>query len=566
MEGAVILMVALYLIQSILVGELKIKKSPLYLPIFLYTGLMVIYYFFSKHRAVAQPELVRILLSSAVLIVLANSILRVRDLRLLIWVWTISCTIIGLYGLGQRAGGFWIFDIPFFARPAATFGNPNFYATYLVVSIALVMGLLFCLKRFGKILLLPTLIILVLNLYFTKTRGAWIAFIIILLCFPLVYLYLAGANKGSIRIWKILLVLILLGLAIFSIYHKDIWVRQTQRLLIWRDTLVMCIKRPLGVGIGAYHIHFPQFASRGLLEILPQGKFIVNYAHNEPLQVWAETGILGFGLFLWIILSFFFRGFGSLRRDSRNEVALIGGLIFASIGVLVHSLFSVNMRFIVSSIYLFLFMGLVISQTDSDILSLRFKRLFYPIRVILVLIIILSSLFLINSFRAPFRAVHRLEAETDFFDEEVVEPAEQIARIERYIRDNPSNFEAHFKLGWIYAKGIKKKKDGKEYIDQNAVEKAISNFEAASRINPTHSGIYNNLGNIYYTIGNRKSAIESYKKAIEVNPKDANAHFNLGFVYFNIGLMKEAAKEFQTVLDLDPKNHKAAIMIEKMVQ
>ena len=342
--------------------------------------------------------------------------------------------------------------------------------------------------------------------------------------------------------------------------------RQTQRLLIWRDTLVMCIRKPLGVGIGAYHIHFPQFASKRLMEILPPGKFIVNYAHNEFLQVWAETGILGFGLFLWIISSFFFNGFVLLGKSKRDEVALIGGIIFASIAVLVHSLFSVNMRFIVSSIYLFFLMGLVISQIDSDILSLRFERLLYPIRVVLVLIIILSSLFLINSLREPFKAIHRLEAETDFFDEEVQDPREQIARIQKYIRDNPSDFEAHFRLGWIYAKEIKKKRGGKEYIDRKAVKKAIHHFEVASSIDPTHSGIYNNLGNIHYTIGDRKSAIESYKKAIEVNPKDVNAHFNLGFVYFNIGLMKEAAKEFQIVLDLDPKNHKAAIMIEKMVQ
>jgi hypothetical protein len=49
--------------------------------------------------------------------------------------------------------------------------------------------------------------------------------------------------------------------------------------MIWRDTLKMTAANPVfGIGLGEFHNEFPAYASRDLLEILPMGKFIVNYA------------------------------------------------------------------------------------------------------------------------------------------------------------------------------------------------------------------------------------------------------------------------------------------------
>jgi hypothetical protein len=164
MEVCIILMMALCLIKAFIGGDIVIKKSPLYLPIFLYIGLVIVYYLVSGHKAIASVELSRVLLSSGIFLAVCNGFFRVRDLVYLVWIWIISATIIGLYGFGQYLGGFWIFKIPLFTRPSATFGNPDFYATYLVISIALGIGLLLYLERFRKIYIIPTIFVLILNL------------------------------------------------------------------------------------------------------------------------------------------------------------------------------------------------------------------------------------------------------------------------------------------------------------------------------------------------------------------------------------------------------------------
>ena len=79
-------------------------------------------------------------------------------------------------------------------------------------------------------------------------------------------------------------------------------------------------------------------------------------------------------------------------------------------------------------------------------------------------------------------------------------------------------------------------------------------------------GAYNNLGNIYYTVGKQDSAVMYYREALKRNPSLVDAHFNLGYIYYHKGLLKEAVGEFKKVIELDPDNYKAKIMLEKMVQ
>jgi len=111
------------------------------------------------------------------------------------------------------------------------------------------------------------------------------------------------------------------------------------RLSIDRDALSMFRRKPLlGWGLGTFPTVYPQFRSF-------YTNFFVNEAHNDYLQLLAETGLLGFGTMLWFLVVLYRRGLGKIRNWSSNVsgattlVCLLG-----TSGILVHSFFDFNLQ------------------------------------------------------------------------------------------------------------------------------------------------------------------------------------------------------------------------------
>lgn len=102
-----------------------------------------------------------------------------------------------------------------------------------------------------------------------------------------------------------------------------------ERMAAWRSGFVMAVTHPLGVGLGNYS-----------LLVRPEGGF--NYrtpvsAHNAYLELAAETGVVGFGLWLALLGSAFF----ALGRASSLAGALAG--LTSLVGFAVLSLFDIMM-------------------------------------------------------------------------------------------------------------------------------------------------------------------------------------------------------------------------------
>ena len=111
------------------------------------------------------------------------------------------------------------------------------------------------------------------------------------------------------------------------------------RMQIDRDTLKMALQRPiLGWGQGTFPEVYPRFRSF-------YTDSLVNAAHNDYLQALAETGIVGFGIMIWLLVS-------ALRPAACKSKTwtsdLNGAVSVAAIlgisGILVHSLVDFNMQ------------------------------------------------------------------------------------------------------------------------------------------------------------------------------------------------------------------------------
>jgi tetratricopeptide (TPR) repeat protein/predicted secreted protein len=556
-ELSVILLAGAWFVFNGLEFKQSIPASCLHLPLLVWCLLILIHYVVAPDKMVAGQEFERMLLGLGIYFVIASAPWGIKQRRIVLGVWVLSASVISLYVLGQYWG--WSFgrvQIPRMSRPFGTFGNPLFFAAYLVTTIPVAWSLALTEAPPPKFLWWLCSLVMIIALYATKARGGWVGFGIALILFIAVYLRRKGAARKTIAL-ALTALAIIAGVFVWS--NRLVWLRQTHRLLIWRDTAVMGLKNPFGVGIGGFHTNFPKYASEGLKEVLPQNQFIVNYAHNEYLEVFAETGIVGLSVFLWMLVLFWKEGLkASYQKDSQTGIIALG-LLSGGVALLGQNFFCVNMRFIISSVYLFMVMGLVVNAQASMQVAgrgtVRYNAGKQPKVSFLSRICgLLIGVFIIGYFTPqiwkPFRASQIVENEK-FFEESG--DYSVIKELKDKAKKGECNYDDYYKLGYEYAK-------------HKQWQEAITSFEQALRIQPNSRGAYNNLGNIYYMTNRRRAAIECYERSIAIKPDQADAHFNLGYLYYMEGQLAEAASEFQKVLKYDPDNAKARIMYKKMVE
>lgn len=114
--------------------------------------------------------------------------------------------------------------------------------------------------------------------------------------------------------------------------------KAVDRLLYWRDTLPLIAAYPLaGCGLGAYEPAFQSF-NRGA------PMFLVDFAHNDYLQVLAELGAVGFALMAALMLAVLARVFRAATEPLEWQYRCLG---LASAGavcaILLHSLVDFNL-------------------------------------------------------------------------------------------------------------------------------------------------------------------------------------------------------------------------------
>ncbi|MGA9530093.1 MAG: O-antigen ligase family protein [Terriglobales bacterium] len=111
------------------------------------------------------------------------------------------------------------------------------------------------------------------------------------------------------------------------------------RLTIDRDCLHMFLKRPfLGWGLGTFPTVYPGFRSF-------YTTFFVNQAHNDYLQLLVETGLAGFAIGVWLMVTVF-RGAAAKLKNWTETVsgALTVAALLGCVGILVHSALDFNLQ------------------------------------------------------------------------------------------------------------------------------------------------------------------------------------------------------------------------------
>jgi O-antigen ligase len=225
-------------------------------------------------------------------------------------------------------------------------------SVYAVVSIFLIIFLLREHKKNLKILYSVMLVLCLVGLFLTKSRGSYAGFAVGALA-------VLWFNFRSIKKF-IISILAMIAVSVPLIFLSDAFKRIMQifdfkeaniswRFVLWERALYMFKQSPI-FGVGFARFNDVDFSSRlndfsferlhvfvGYPKIVsffmdPKYDFSNAHAHNSYLQYLAETGIVGLGLliFFWIfIFKKILKGYNTIKDDFSKKVLLcsMGGII-----------------------------------------------------------------------------------------------------------------------------------------------------------------------------------------------------------------------------------------------
>ncbi len=252
----------------------------------------------------------------------------------------------------------------------STFGNPNFFGSFLVLILPLSMFFVF--KR-PHILTSMSYTLIFFALLTSRTRGAWVGALFAFVSYFMIIFLLKHWSKQTTKALVYLIMSSLLALVVFQILSPDVFGLEissivtdakkvvtndsdvvhagSNRMYIWLKTLELVTEQPLtGVGLENLQIAFVSQYKDDMLAQLGRVMF-VDKAHNEYLHIAVTAGIPA----LIIYLGFLFRiARKYTKRLAQSEVYL--ALTASLIGYLTQAFFNIS---VVSVAFIFwAFLGL----------------------------------------------------------------------------------------------------------------------------------------------------------------------------------------------------------------
>lgn len=593
-------------------GEVLLPRSKMIVPLGVYVCLCLISTLLSRYRYASAQELVCLVCCGMLLFVTVRAVTSERAFLLVAGMLAAVAALSCLYGILQRYGVDPAFgdDVLGFEpqRSFSTMGHPNFFASFLVLAMPVFLSLFYCTEsRLAKGLLLPLICAVLLSLFYTESRGAWLGYLgalplwfffslssrkwrlvslgpMLAVAAAMFLLLLMEGARGYVIVWALpfwlaavlafqlagrqrklrfpkkptwgalLLVAVVLasnllvnskriGGRMEATFEAEKGSVRTRRI-IWAATLKMLMARPVfGWGPGTFGIYFPRFRDPATA-----GKIAPNtlHAHCEYLETAAETGLVGLGVFLWMLAAFVresIRRIGQ-ARDDLQRMAIVG-LLAGCTAILLQGGVSVTTRWVVGRFFLWVGIGLTIAagrmsarvgtggksgkkKRMSSQQSESFSRI--PIKPI----------------RAPARAVFILfvvgvVAAAGWWGGRVLKSAVLTTNAERYLvgADRVAG-------GRLKAAGILEALGEKKALR----EKAIELYERAIKLNPYNLTAYYRLGHCYNLQRKFEDSLRTYRRMATLSPDGSDIHFNLGVVYGNMRKWEDSRSELETALSM----------------
>jgi tetratricopeptide (TPR) repeat protein len=367
-----------------------------------------------------------------------------------------------------------------------------------------------------------------------------------------------------------------------------------RRMATWNFALMMIKDRPLlgsGIGIFKYNTlrYQAEFFSQGdNRSLYPYG--IAQEAHNEYLHFWAELGIIGLGIFLWMVIAYFYYGLKLLKKTKNNyRQGMLIGMMGIVMAVLVDGIFGFPLHLPATIVLFWLSLGLTISiaqngeeekererakETKNIKDDKKEKKYLAKFKPFLFIAIIALSIFLCITLSRPFIArvywfYGAKEAKAENLDQ-------ALAVYQKSLQYDPYLGSMYYCIGEIlmnhkkdhtlaeeYFKKAEKYTDYPKlpqylaniYFQRGEFEKAVTKLELAVTYQESKAAmlpLYRAIGTSYLKLKDYEKAETAFNNALKIDGNSYKAHYGLAGAYFNQGKKDLALLEFKKVIELAP--------------
>lgn len=358
LEIGTALLMLLWMAKQSALGRVKIRLNPLYLPMALLAALVLFQFItgMTAYRSITLSRAMLFLTYAAILFLVSHTLRSDRDLRTFsIW-FSVFGFAVALFAIAQgftdKAGKLYWVRMPRFG--SWTYGPYVDHSHYaglmeMLLPIPLVLAVLGMERGAKRALLWLSAGTIAASIFLSQSRGGVLAMLI-----ELAFLAAMTLPKTSLRrhhrrnfalaaaaVTFLAFVGWLGGEALlqrYSVPHaQDLM--QPGRPVILKDSLRLIARKPLtGWGLGTYPMVFPQFRSF-------YTSLFVNHAHDDYVELIAETGVIGAAAIGWFLLALYRAG---LRKAATQQSRVIDAMTLAALtsctAIVAHSFWDFNLQ------------------------------------------------------------------------------------------------------------------------------------------------------------------------------------------------------------------------------
>ncbi|MEI6634001.1 MAG: O-antigen ligase family protein [Chlamydiota bacterium] len=424
-----------------------------------------------------------------------------------------------LLGIGHYAGLFSVqspWGTGLGTRVYATMLNPNYLADFIVGLFPMALALFVWHAPGGRsrALLGAVAAVSFLCLLFTVSWGGWFGWSISVgVCVSLA----RGRCRlhAATRPLAALLALLFAALGVFLFANRHTvaadYTGMKTRSLYWRASWAMIREKPfVGHGLNSFQPYIPDHLTKIIAANFPDGVpeggvtvYEGNFAHNEVLGTWIETGLIGLALLVVLLVRFFAQAARNLACGAGpRETALNVGAVCGVAAMLGQGMVSYPFRVPASTVSFALLLAFVGSGTASRSCRVSCAAVPPPVRALLALIALAAGLALLPLAARPLRGeVPYVEA--------------------RY---------ASYAGAW---------------------ERVRARCREAFTYSVTEPEAYDLLGEAEERCGSTPGAIAAYQRKLELKPFDAHARTKLGILYDRLGMERESERHLRAAVALE---------------
>lgn len=334
---------------QVISGQLKIEGSPLYAPAFLFAAVVAAQLGFglTAYRYVTLISSLEYLAYGVVLFLTLQSLTNEDSAKAVIWALTLFGFGLAVFAIAQdlTSNGkiYWVRALHNGGSIFGPYVNHDHYAGLMemLAPIPIVLSLGAMLRGGKRALVGFAGIVMAGTIVLSQSRAGTASFLVemgVLLAL-LVWRKRNGRIAASVGAICLMVLAFVAWLGTAALWHHFSELQDWMRLAMTKDGLRMFWHKPvLGWGLGTFTTVYPQFRSF-------YTNLFVNAAHNDYVQILAETGVVGFAAMVWFIVEVYRAGLRNTegwRRDWSRALGLAA--LIGCTGLLVHSFFDFNLQ------------------------------------------------------------------------------------------------------------------------------------------------------------------------------------------------------------------------------